>query len=139
MLRSPSMERRALLMCGVLSSMLYVAMNIVVPMQWPDYNWTSQAVSELSAIGGPTRSLWVPLAVAYGLLVIAFGFGVRSGGTRNNSMRLAGLVLIIYGLIGLAWPPMHARGTATSLTDTLHIAFAMVAVLLMFVVMSLAA
>ena len=133
------MGRRVLLACGLLSSVLYVAMNVAVPMQWPDYDWTSQAVSELSAIGAPTRALWVPLGMAYALLVIAFGLGVSSSGARSESLRRAGVVLTVYGVIGLAWPPMHLRGAGTSLTDTLHIVFSMVTVLLMLLAMSAAA
>ena len=40
-----------------------------------------------------------------------------------------------YGVIGLAWPPMHLREVLAAgggtLTDTMHIVFAMVTVLLM--------
>jgi hypothetical protein len=54
---------------------------------------------------------------------------------RNRPLRVAGGLLVAYGIIGLAWPPMHLRevlaaGGAT-LTDTMHIVFAMVTVLLM--------
>ena len=49
-----TMLRKGLLMCGILSSLLYVAMNIFVPMQFEGYSYTSQTVSELSAIGAPT-------------------------------------------------------------------------------------
>jgi hypothetical protein len=37
--------------CGILSSLLYVAMNVFVAMQWEGYSSVSQTVSELSAIG----------------------------------------------------------------------------------------
>jgi hypothetical protein len=43
------MLRKTLLACGVLSSLLYVAMNVFVPMQWPGYSSAAQTVSELSA------------------------------------------------------------------------------------------
>ena len=41
--------------------------------------------------------------------------------------------MIAYGVISLAWPfaPMHPRGAEFTLTDTMHIALAMVTVLLM--------
>jgi hypothetical protein len=51
------MARKALLVCGILSSLLYVVMNVFVPMQWQGYSSASQTVSELSAIGAPTRPL----------------------------------------------------------------------------------
>jgi hypothetical protein len=35
------MFRKALLVCGVLSSLLYIAMNVVVPMYWEAYSSVS--------------------------------------------------------------------------------------------------
>jgi hypothetical protein len=66
--------RMVLLACGVLASLFYAAMLVVVPMRWEGYSSASQTVSELSAIGAPTRSLWVALAVVYTLLLVAFGW-----------------------------------------------------------------
>ena len=82
--------RRALLACGVLSSLLYVAMNVFVAMQWDGYSSASQTVSELSAIGAPTRPLWVPLGIVYTLLVAAFGWGVWASAHRNRPLRVVG-------------------------------------------------
>jgi hypothetical protein len=129
------MPRQALLVCGILSSLLYVAMNVVVPMQWAGYSSASQTVSELSAIGAPTRPLWVLMGVLYTLLVAAFGCGVWASSRRNRPLRVVGGLMIAYGVIGLVWPPVHQRaelaaGGAT-LTDTMHIIFSIVTVLLM--------
>src|ERR1700687_4582000 len=137
------MERKILLVCGVLSSLLYVAMTVFVPMQWEGYSSASQTVSELSAISAPTRPLWVPLGTAYTLLVAAFGWGVLASARRNRPLRVAGRLLVAYGVIGLAWPPMHLREVLAAgggtLTDTMHIVFAMVTVLLMLLAMGFAA
>jgi hypothetical protein len=131
------MTRKILLVCGVLSSLLYVGMNVFVPMQWEGYSSASQTISELSAIGAPTRPLWVSLAIVYTLLVAAFGMGVWQSAGRNRHLHIAGGSLVTYGVIGIGWPlaPMHLRevlatGGAT-LSDTMHIVFAMVSVLLM--------
>jgi hypothetical protein len=127
------MARKALLICGIVSSLLYVAMNVVVATKWDDYSYSSQTVSELSAIGAPTRSLWVSLGFVYSLLVAAFGCGVWVSARRNRPLRLVGSLLAAYGIIGLGWPlaPMHLRGAELTLTDTMHIIFSMVTVLLM--------
>jgi hypothetical protein len=50
---------RISLIGGIVSSLLYVAMNVFVAMQWEGYSSASQTISELSAIDAPTRSLWV--------------------------------------------------------------------------------
>jgi hypothetical protein len=127
------MGRPALLVCGIVSSLLYVAMNVFVAMQWEGYSSASQTVSELSAIGAPTRPQWVLLGIAYTLLVIAFGLGVWGSARRNRPLRVVGGLMVSYGVISLAWPfaPMHLRGERLSLTDTMHIVLAIVTVLLM--------
>jgi hypothetical protein len=130
--------QKLLLFCGVISSLLYISMNIFVPMLYPGYDASSQTVSELSAINAPTRSLWVTLAIVYSVLLTAFGFGIRTAAAENNSLRTAGTLMIVYALIGLAWPPMHQREVlgagGGTLTDSLHIVFTIVAVILMLLI-----
>jgi hypothetical protein len=119
--------RQILLICGVLSSLLYFAMNVFVPMQLEDYSSVSQTISELSAIGVATRPLWVWLGAAYTLLVLAFGLGVRGSSGRNRPLRVVGALMIAYALTGLAWPfaPMHQRDVLAAgggtLADTMHL------------------
>jgi hypothetical protein len=125
------MLRKILLFCGIISSLLYVTINIVVPTQFPGYSSVSQTVSELSAIDAPTRPLWVLLCIFYSLLIIAFGWGALRSAGRNRPLRVIAVLLIAYGISGLFWPPMHQRGNKMSLTDTMHIVFAIATVILM--------
>ena len=125
--------RTGLVLCGVLAPALYTAMLVVVPMRWEGYSSASHTVSELSAIGAPTRTLWVVLGIGYALLTTAFGLGVLASAGRSRSLRAAAGVLIAQSLISLLWPPMHLRGTELTLTDTMHIAFAMAWLLLMLI------
>jgi hypothetical protein len=53
--------RKAYLVCGILSSLLYVATVALAPLLWERYSSTSQTVSELFAIDAPSRPLVVPL------------------------------------------------------------------------------
>jgi hypothetical protein len=126
------------LICGILSSLLYIAMNIFVPMFNEGYDIASQTVSELSAIGAPTRSKWVLLAILYSVLVVAFGYGVSKSARAKRPLRVAGTLIVVYAVIGLFWPPMHTREVLAAggrtLTDTLHIVWAMVTVPLMLIV-----
>jgi hypothetical protein len=125
------MVLKLLLFCGILSSLLYVAMNVFVPMLFESYSLASQTVSELSAIGAPTRPLWVWLGTVYALLVAAFGWGVWKSAGRNRPLRVVGGLMVVDGVISLYWPLMHLRGAEFTLTDTMHIVWAMVTVLLM--------
>jgi len=126
-----------LLTGGILSSLLYATITAIVPLQWPEYSWTAQTISELSAVGAPTRDLWLFLAIPYTVLVSFFGWGVLKTADNNRSMRIVGRLLLIYGALGLIWPfaPMHLReaiaaGGATR-SDSLHIALGIATVLLM--------
>lgn len=128
--RGETKLRAALLACGILSTLLYAAMLVVVPMRWAGYSSVSQTVSELSAIGAPTRPLWEWPGAGYTLLVALFGCGVLASAGRGRALRVVGGALTVHGVIGLFWPPMHLRGSAHTLTDTLHIVFTMVTVVL---------
>lgn len=130
--------RKVLLVSGVLSSLLYIAMNIFVAIRDADYSSASQTVSELSAIGAPTRDIWVLWSYVYTFLVIAFGWGVCLSGGGDRAIRVIGLLILIYGALGLGWPfaPMHTREMLSTgggtFSDTMHIVFSIVTVLLMF-------
>ena len=98
-------------------------MNIVVPLQDPSYDSVTQTVSELSAIGAPTRPLWVALGAFYTAFLLAFSIGILMSSTGNRPLRIAGSLLLAGTVFGVFWPPMHMRGVETTLTDTLHIAW----------------
>ena len=109
-----SLLKKVLLYSGIISSLFYVAINIVVPMQYDGYNSTSQTISELSAIGAPTRPLWVSLAAVYSLFIIAFGWGIWKSAGQKRSLRIAGGLIMFYVIFGLFWPPMHQRKVLAS-------------------------
>jgi heme A synthase len=130
------MIRKALLACGVISSLYYTGINIFVPGLFEGYDVASQTVSELSAIDAPTRSLWVPLASFYVILFGAFSAGAWLSSSYNRWLRRTAIFMVIYTLLNFYWPPMHLRGSELSLTDTLHITWAMVTLLLMMLIMA---
>lgn len=47
--------------------------------------------------------------------------------------------MIVYAIFSSYWPPMHQRGMVPTLTDTLHITWTMVTVVLMLVIMGFTA
>ena len=127
--------RTILLLCGVASSFLYVAMNVLAARRYEGYSLISHTISELSAIGAPSRSLWVSLGLVWNLMMMAFGAGVWGSSGRHRSLRVVGVLLVAFGAIGFVWPPMHQRGQGFTLTDTMHVVVSMVAVLLMLLAM----
>jgi Protein of unknown function (DUF998) len=121
------MGRKLLLGCGILSSLAYVAANLLGAMRWRDYRLTSHTVSELSAIGAPSRPLVIPLLTTHGALVIPFGLGVWESANRRRALRVTGALLVGLGASDLPapWFPMHRREALArgerSRTDTMHI------------------
>ena len=111
--------RRVLLVCGVLSSLLYLAIDQLAAILHPGYhNFAAQTISELSARGAPTRALVDPLDLAYGALATAFGVGVWNSGRGNRALRVTGGLLIVYGVICMPAPwlfPMNLRGVGGDL------------------------
>jgi hypothetical membrane protein len=139
--------QRALLACGVVSSFLYVLIDLLGGLSYDGYSFANQAISELGAIGAPSKPLVDPLFLVYDLLMLAFGVGVfREAARRSRALRVTGALLIAYGLIGLA-PllfaspdsfAMHQRGTGSLTTDTLHIVLTGVLVLMLLISMGFA-
>lgn len=117
---------KVLLICGMVASLLYGAIDILGGIVWHGYSFTSQAISELTAIGGPTRQLLAPLYPIYSLLMIAFGLGVLKLAGQRRTLRFIGFLQVIIGFVGLAWMPfpIHMRGVEPTFTDTMHNTFA---------------
>jgi hypothetical protein len=127
-----------LLVCGILSSLLYVGATILGALQWKGYDWTTRSVSELFALDAPSRPLVATAFLVYGVLMIAFGVGVWMSAGHKRSLRILGGLLVRYTLVGLPGPlffSMHtmvrgggAQGMAPS--DVMHIILTAALVLL---------
>lgn len=126
--------RNALLKCGLIAGVIYIGTDILLALVfYPGYSITSQTISELSAIGAPTRTFWVlVMGILFGPLVIAFGLGVWKE-SRKRSQSITGLLLILWGISGYAWFffPMHMRGFIGSVSDAGHLVMAAITVPLM--------
>jgi hypothetical protein len=133
--------RKVLLACGLLASLLYVAVDVFTAWRWAEYSYTSQAVSELSAIGAPTRPWWIAFGFVYSPLMLAFAWGVWRAAGDRRLLRITALLLFAIGAIGIVWSffPMHARGGPKTSTDTMHAIFAGVQVALLFVTIGFSA
>ncbi len=120
---SGRMVRKVLLALGIVGPLLYVATDILIATRWEAYSYTDQTVSELFAIGAPTRPLAVPLMLTYGVLAIAFGLGVWVSAGEKRALRVVAVGLIgkeVLGSVATIFAPIHLRealaageGTAT--------------------------
>ena len=116
-----------LLVCGILAGFIYITSDFVAATSWRSYSYAHQTISELMAIGAPTRPLLIVLFLPWNVLVAAFGVGVWRAAGRKTSLRVTGVLLFIYSFVSLAglFSPMHLRGAAGSTTDVMHIAITM--------------
>jgi hypothetical protein len=131
-LRVPSMRdvdwRGVSLTFGVVATALYFVVDVIASVLYDGYSYTGQTISELSAIGAPTRWLWVPFGIVFAALMTAFGWGVWASAGAKRALRIVGASLITLGFLGLvAWPfaPMHQRDVLAAgggtFSDTLHL------------------
>jgi hypothetical protein len=133
---------RILLACGWLSSLLYVATDLIGALSYPGYDYASQAISEMSAVGAPTARLIAPFYLLYAFLFLAFGVGVWTWARVNRRLRLSGGLIVAVGALGIvAWPffPMHMRGAERTFADTIHLALGAIDILLLAGAIALAA
>ena len=125
---------KILLLCGIFSSVLYIATDILAAtFLYPGYDYTSQQVSELSAVGAPTRTLWIAMTFVYDGLVIAFSLGVWISASKKRTLQVTSILLTMFAIIGILWAffPMHQPGTVEVETDIMHIVFAMLQLFVM--------
>jgi hypothetical protein len=133
--------RSTLLLCGIASSLLYAATDLLGGTRYPGYSFSAQMVSELMAVGAPSESFVDPLFLTYDLLVLAFGLGLVREAGRDRALRATGGLLVGYAVIGLTGPTlfeMHPRGTVGA-NDIPHIAVTAVLVVLELLAMGCAA
>lgn len=128
-----STSRKVLLTCGILSSLLYIAINILGAMQWEGYSSTSQTFSELIAIDAPSRPIAVLLSILYSMLIYAFGLGVWQSAGQKRALRITACLIVgkeILGLVATLFAPIHMRGVEGTLSDVMHGVLTFVGVLL---------
>jgi hypothetical protein len=121
------MLRQILLVCGLLSSVVYVAADVLAAVFHGGYHsFTSRFISELMARGAPTERLVDPLFLLYGALLVAFGVGVwMSPGPKRRLHLTAGLIIAsaAVGFLGPTLFEMNVRGSGGDpRADVLHIA-----------------
>ncbi|MDT0212554.1 DUF998 domain-containing protein [Rothia sp. ARF10] len=128
---TPRTLTRALLWCGPAYAVLYPVVNdVVAATAYDGYDRMSQAVSELSATGAPTRTFLMALGPVFVLLQVGFGVGIWRSAAGRRSIQVAGALMAAHGVTSLLWmvAPMSRReviaaGGATS-ADTMHLVLA---------------
>lgn len=108
---------KLLLLCGILSSLLYIVSDVGMALAYEGYSYRDQTVSELNAIGAPTRSLSIGLGFVENILLIAFGLGIWMAAARSRKLEVVASALLILGVFAfwaLPFASMQMRGTEQS-------------------------
>ena len=103
-----------LLACGILEPILYIAGDFGMTAAYPGYSYFHQTVSELNAIGAPTRGLSIGLGIAESVLLILFGAGICLVARGDRKLSIVGAALVSLGVLGIwavQYASMQVRGT----------------------------
>jgi hypothetical protein len=117
---------RPLILCGLLSSILYVVIDLVGARNYPGYDYSAQAISEMSALGAPTSELLAPFYKAWSLLFIAFTAGVWFAGKTRRPLRWSAGFMLGIAIVGSGFAlfPMSQRSAEPTGSDTMHLVVA---------------
>ena len=97
------MARKILLICGIVSSALYIVNDVIGTLLYEGYSYADQEFSELTAQGSPVRPLMIALnVIPYTLLVVAFAMGVWTSARPKRAGRITGAMLLGYAASGMA-------------------------------------
>lgn len=133
--------RRIMLLCGILSPLLYAVADILAGLQWESYSFRDQTISELGAIGAPSRQLFSALLIPTYLLFLFFAVGVWQSAEGRRKLKIAAGLLIAFGTIAITIGPfvsMQLRGNEQGLTGALHLIEGAVEMLLLLTAMGFA-
>lgn len=136
------MLKRIMLLCGVFSPLLYAAADALAGWYWGAYSFRDQTISELGAIGAPSRPLFTALLIPTYLLLVVFGVGVWRSAGGNRRLRIAAGLLIAFGVIAVTIGPfvsMQMRETEQGLAGALHLIEGGMEMLILFAAMGYAA
>ena len=127
---------------GVIALISYAAAVVLAPRAYPDYDWMSQAVSDLSAVGAPSRELWGQLAAPYDVCsVVCATCACIYVSERRALTRLFRAGVYLFAImtwvssVGYGLFPLSEAGTGTSaFQDVMHIYVVTAAVVLLSIV-----
>jgi hypothetical protein len=112
--------RKILLVCGILSALIWMGADLLASLLYEGYNYPFQPISGLSALDSPVRSLVIPLVYIYVVLKITFAVGVWKTAGQKRSLQITAGSLFAWGLIDLAtyffpWDPNQDLFTLTNI------------------------
>jgi hypothetical protein len=130
--------RQITLLCGILSSLLYVATDILASWSYEGYSIMDQNYSELLATGAPTRPFMLLVSIAFNLLLLIFAMGVWTLACPKRTAHITGASIVGYAILSMVTPSffqMDMRGAEITPLGSLHPP--MTAVMSLFILLSM--
>lgn len=124
--------------CGVLSVVFYLLHDVIGAMHYPDYQWTKQAVSDLTALDAPSFAIARALSGIHGVFTgICCAFlCVMAKGTRK-SLRI-GIYLFtamhFISAVGYSLFPLSGSGYDGSVQSFIHVYVITILVVLLSII-----
>lgn len=131
-----------MLICGIFSPLLYAVADILAGLQWVGYSFRDQTISELGAIGAPSRVLFSTLLIPTYLLLVIFGVGIWKSSESKRKLRITAGLLIVFGVIAIVIGPfvsMNLRESEQGIAGALHLIEGGVEMLILLIAMGFAA
>jgi hypothetical protein len=119
--------RRALRLCGILSSVAYAIADVGGGLRWPGYSFADYSISELAAIGAPSRPLTTVVLAIHDALLLAFAAGVLAGNYPRPA-KYASAFLAAIGVLGFVYAlfPIQQRGAPFTTNEVAHLTLVVV-------------
>lgn len=123
---------------GIVSFLSYTAAVVFAPLAYPNYNWMTQAVSDLSAANAPSLALWNQLSALYNACEVVCATVVCIGiqGQKTKLLR-SGIYLFAImewiSAVGYRMFPLSSSGYAGAFQDVMHMVTTALVVLLSIV------
>jgi len=124
---------------GVVSLLSYLAAVVFSPLGYPNYNWISQAVSDLSAANAPSKALWNQLSSLYGVCgMISVMMVCVAIQKKTNKVVRIGIYLFTamnwVSCVGYTMFPLSDSGYAGTFQDIMHLYVVTVLVVVLSIV-----
>jgi len=128
---------------GIVSFISYAVAVIFAPLAYPEYDWMSQAVSDLSAADSPSFVLWSQLSSLYGvggitcLMMVCVAIKDKFNRTLRVGIYLFAVMFWV-SVVGFSAFPLSEGGTSgTTFQDIMHFVVTGIVVVLSIVSLSL--
>ena len=132
-------SRLLLLSCGIVSPLLYITGDVIASIRYSGYSYIDQTISELNAIGSPTRGLTIAFGMVIYLALIGFGVGIWRSASRNRRLRLVAALVVALGVLSIWAVPFASMQTRGAEQGAVHIIEGAVAGILILTSIGIAA